>query len=368
MESDIKELIEGYSDQAHDENWSEEHWLKAIYEILDETHKRKDYHPNVVIQSLYKYVPHLNSGHFQFNLTRQQKIEQNKQLKHLRSIPRNKAQKSTAWKEWRHNHINASEAHKAIGSSNKTFIRDKSKPFEQINDGGVATEHGNRFEPISLEIYKNKTGKEVYEFDSIEHPLYSFLAASPDGIDSDGVMIEIKNPLTRNIIGAPKPEYYVQTQIQMEVCGLNQCNFIECKIEEYLCLEDYMDDNSIDYKGIILEYTDSDYKRIRHYSPMNISGQKLEEWLNEKRKLAVEYQDINEVYWFLKTYSCYEVFRDKIWFEEVRPILQNTWWEVLKYRANGDWNSIEVRKRAKKSIQVQDVEKPPSICLIDDNY
>ena len=369
MESDIKELIEGYADQAAEESWSEETWLKTIYETLDESsYKRKDYHPNVVIQTLYKYLASLNScSRFQFSLTSQEKQEQKKQLKYLLGIPRNKAQKSTAWREWRHNHINASEAHKAIGNSNKTFIRDKSKPFEQSCDGSVATEHGNRFEPISVEIYKDKTGKDVYEFDSIEHPLYHFLAASPDGIDSDGIMIEIKNPLTRSIIGAPKPEYYTQTQIQMEVCGLNQCNFIECKIEEYPCLEDYIEDMSVDYKGIIIEYTNIDFKRIRHYSPFNISGEELEKWLDEIRLIAKDCQDINEVYWFLKQYSCFEVYRDKKWFEDIRPLLQNTWWEVLKYRESGNWESLAIKKRTPK-VNPIDLAKPTPICLIDDEY
>jgi hypothetical protein len=43
-------------------------------------------------------------------------------------------------------------------------------------------------------------------------------------------MLEIKNVVSREITGIPKPEYYVQMQLQMEVCDLEECDFLETKL------------------------------------------------------------------------------------------------------------------------------------------
>ena len=76
--------------------------------------------------------------------------------------------------------------------------------------------------------YINNT--KVNEFGCIKHTKHDFLAASPDGIVCDmssnlyGRMLEIKNVVSRTITGA-KMEYWIQMQLQMEVCDLNECDF-----------------------------------------------------------------------------------------------------------------------------------------------
>ena len=61
-------------------------------------------------------------------------------------------------------------------------------------------------------------------------------------------MLEIKNVVSREISGIPKFEYWVQMQIQMEVCDLNECDFLETKFVEYENYEDYLNDNTDKYK------------------------------------------------------------------------------------------------------------------------
>ena len=73
----------------------------------------------------------------------------------------------------------------------------------------------------------------VGEFGCIPHPTYSVhIGASPDGINIAsesnkrfGRMLEIKNIVNRDITGIPKQEYWIQTQIQMETCDLDECDF-----------------------------------------------------------------------------------------------------------------------------------------------
>ena len=40
-------------------------------------------------------------------------------------------------------------------------------------------------------------------------------------------MLEVKNPVSREITGMPKKAYWAQMEIQMEVWDLNECDFLE---------------------------------------------------------------------------------------------------------------------------------------------
>jgi hypothetical protein len=110
---------------------------------------------------------------------------------------------------------------------------------------------GQKYEPVSVLYYEYINKTIITEFGCIPHKDYSFIAASPDGIVCDsssnlyGRMIEIKNVVSREITGIPKMEYWIQMQLQMEVCDLNECDFLETKFLQYDTEEEYMNDNDI---------------------------------------------------------------------------------------------------------------------------
>ncbi len=79
-------------------------------------------------------------------------------------------------------------------------------PFE----GNDATRHGDKYEPVAIEKYENLKGVKVIDFSIIPpiDPSEDWLAASPDGITQDGVLIEVKCPFYR----MPKdevPKHYI---------------------------------------------------------------------------------------------------------------------------------------------------------------
>jgi hypothetical protein len=88
-------------------------------------------------------------------------------------------------------------------------------------------------------IYQHMYSTKIQEFGCIRHRDYAFIGASPDGINVDpkseryGRMLEIKNPVNRELTGVPKPEYCVQMQGQLEVCDLDDCDFLETVFKEY---------------------------------------------------------------------------------------------------------------------------------------
>ena len=81
---------------------------------------------------------------------------------------------------------------------------------------------GQKYEPVSILLYETMYDTQIEDFGCIQHPLHTFLGASPDGINVDssseryGRMLEIKNIVNREINGIPKKEYWIQMQQQME--------------------------------------------------------------------------------------------------------------------------------------------------------
>ena len=105
-------------------------------------------------------------------------------------------------------------------------------------------------------MYEQIKNVKVHEFGCLPHPNYDYLAASPDGITDDGVMLEIKCPYSRQITGIPPIYYWYQMQLQLEVCNLNECDYLECNIKEYNNEEEFLRDNTVEYKGVLIKVND----------------------------------------------------------------------------------------------------------------
>ena len=198
-------------------------------------------------------------------------------------------------------------------------------------------------------MYNTKIG----EFGCIPHSEYPFIGASPDGINIKednnlyGRMLEIKNIVNRDITGIPKEDYWIQTQIQMETCDLNYCDFLETRFIEYTENEFYNDTIS-EYKGIILIFTKNvsnnteqsiydinNIKPIYEYYPINkcIDYQDIQSWISEKRdKYMEDYILYTTNYWKLDEISCVLIKRNKKWFNYALPIIKDTYDTIIENR------------------------------------
>ena len=148
-----------------------------------------------------------------------------------------------------------------------SLIYEKCKPLdiekiEQSNGNVYGSMHwGVKYEPVTVQVYEDMYQTKIEEFGCIQHPKYNFIGASPDGINIEpncnrfGRMLEIKNIVNREITGIPKTEYWIQTQIQMETCNLDLCDFVETKFSEYE-ESDFYEDKTHDYKGVILHFVE----------------------------------------------------------------------------------------------------------------
>ena len=278
------------------------------------------------------------------------KIE--KQIKFLNDIPQ-PVQRTAEWYEFRRNLITASNAYKAFESLNSQNQLIYEKCCELVNKSSSGPVNintpfhwGQKYEPISVMVYEDKYNTKIGDFGCIQHPEYTFLGASPDGINVDkssdryGRMLEIKNIVNREIDGIPKKEYWVQMQLQMETCNLDECDFLETMFQEYASETDFLEDGSFfissenEMKGIIMYFNKSDGNPHYIYKPLYMDKEEFQEW-EENHIDTMQMTWIKNIYWKLKICSCVLVQRNERWFKDNINQLKNIWSIIEKERKEG---------------------------------
>ena len=153
---------------------------------------------------------------------------------------------------------------------------------------------GTKFEPVSILIYE-KYGTKVDEFGCIPDEEHSFIGVSPDGINVKkessryGRMLEVKNRVSDAvpITGIPKKEYWIQMQMQMGACKLNECDFLETKFDAYESRDDFYKDGTFNesedgkMKGIFM-YFIKDGKPHYEYPEVGLSEEEFTKWEEAK--------------------------------------------------------------------------------------
>ena len=235
---------------------------------------------------------------------------------------------------------------------------------------------GQKYEPLSVMIYEYLYNTTVEDFGCIQHKTYKFIGASPDGINIDinsdryGRMLEIKNVVNREITGIPKKEYWIQMQLQMEVCDLNDCDFLETKFTEYSDYQNYYNESSIvinngtqydthnitkdgNYKGIIIYFHTKEGRPHYEYMPLKISSiDDINDWENtiilKYESEPYNYIFIKNIYWKLEKMSCIYVERNKKWFEDNIKQLEKVWNIIEQERITGFEHRAPSKKNKKE--------------------
>jgi putative phage-type endonuclease len=265
-------------------------------------------------------------------------------------------QKTQEWYDFRHDHITASNAWKAIGtnSSKNQLIYEKCQPLNTEKFKSSLTETpmswGNKYEHLTTCIYEEMNKTQISAFGCIEHKDYSFLAASPDGIvtgsNNYGRMIEIKNVVSREITGIPKKDYYIQMQIQMEVCDLEECDFVETKFVEFESEADFRSDTTDKKKGVIIVFVNDSNEFVYKYMPFEVSD--YDSWIDETFSNADPTLSwFKNVYWKLEVYSCVLVKRQREWFQAAVPEFISLWNIIKEERISGNYILRAPKKRQK---------------------
>jgi putative phage-type endonuclease len=188
-------------------------------------------------------------------------------------------QHSNEWFQLRKKSITATDASAILNINpwNYPFDIINNKLFDNIdNINNDATNWGNKYEHIAKNIFQNILQSQIFNLGFVQHPIHKWLGASPDGILDDGTLIEFKCLFKNDDVEYTPPYYWIQTQIQLEVCNLDKCLLIKSKFEE-----------------------------------------------EKPHEFILESQDDSSFKWYLKNYHIDTIYRDKYWFEKIFPKLDN---------------------------------------------
>lgn len=281
--------------------------------------------------------------------------------------------------------------------------------------GNIATRHGQKYEDVAIGVYSRLFQKEIIEFGLIQHPELDWLGASPDGISKDGIMLEIKCPFRRKITGVAPFYYWVQVQLQLEVCNLEYCDFLECifdnsfewstekqfldEKDEGLVKEEIFNKHSSQKKqfegntlkkGLIILQRPRKDKAYEfdsfYYPPSNMSDpEELLNWAENKIKevkAALTIQNawvyyktgvylhnftIKPIFWRLTDIHVSRIKRDREWFSKISPTMYSAFKKMQWYQKNGTL-TIQPKKKNTKTIftNSKSNSKPKSnqVCLL----
>ena len=389
---DIKEIFYIQMEQHIEE-------LENGDDIEDDMNELLEDALNIFITSFYPERSIVNNSvNIEFDDNTICKIDQ--QIHILRNIPQ-PVQRTPEWYKFRWNLITASNAWKAFESQSaiNQLIYEKCQPLKtndedeevKLVNTNSPMHHGQKYEPLTVMIYERDYNTKVEDFGCIQHSTYKFLGASPDGIivnkesERYGRMLEIKNVVSREITGIPKKEYWVQMQLQMEVCDLDQCDFLETKFVEYPDRNSYNEDFNYDenydeytsnmtitangkQKGIIIQFHKNDGTPFYVYKPLNIvTQQSIMDWEEDLISLyqseKYNYTFLKFIYWRLEQLSCVLVLRNREWFKNNIGQLEKVWKIIEEERVTGYKHRAPVKKQ-KKDVQKPFVEIESKGCFL----
>ena len=268
-------------------------------------------------------------------------------------------QRTQAWYAQGKEVLTASEFAKLLGTPRSVSQLVMSKvPSETVNQKNRLAcmscemgpfDWGIRFEPVVKQILTANWGVTIAEAGRILHPTDPRVAASPDGIylaATDparvGRLVEIKCPITRQIGEGVPFEYWCQMQVQMEVTGVEECDYVEVKLDS---IQGSVTDLSGQADGHIW---------LLQRQPCDIKYSYTEEETVSHIKGGWELME--KIPWRLNEMYAVTVTRDRAWFKGTEE-LREQFWKNVELARKGAFQVVEGRKVI--------VHKEPA-CLIQD--
>jgi len=198
-----------------------------------------------------------------------------------------------------------------------------------------------------------------------------------------GRMLEIKCPPKRKFTKNVPPHYWMQMQGQLEVCDLDECDFLQVKLDEYIDYNDYKSDileNNDKFgftkdnlpKGYTITYIKESNPNKFHYlyCPLFSSNSMIEIWKDEKMNYLQEndFMFKEEKYWKITRYECTLVKRDKEWWNNSVKDIFKFYDDLLFFKKDNNVEILKKRileKKSKKPVfHVQETFN--DFCLISD--
>ena len=282
------------------------------------------------------------------------------------------------------------------------LVRDKcgyGTPFS----GNEFTEWGQKFEPVVATVYSQMKQIDVLEFGLILDEKYSFLGASPDGITTEGIMLEIKCPPCRPVKPYPPIYYFIQMMLQLQCTGLQQCDYFDAHFLEYGAKEDWLKDAEawvpelhhtfgiickidgvntypppgvvtpqqfLDWMESVVNPTTASESDVGGPDEMDFEGQDFDEPMDD---FAGGSKTIEVTYYKLNKYYLSTVYANQEWYDLNIPTLGKAWETIMYYRTDKGQAELkkefDVKEAKKQARKDKKKASPPvgyqySVCLV----
>lgn len=240
-------------------------------------------------------------------------------------------QRTAQWHAKRGEKITASELGYIFTggeTARSVMLRKLEPPAPQSGPPIPALIWGTRFEPIGKAIYEAETECTITDVSCVQHPIYPFLGASPDGIifptngdrERWGRLVEFKCPISRVAKDQIPAGYIHQMQLQMECTGINECEYVEFRFKQV----HYGEWSKFEgRKGIFAIFEDETV----NYKPKD---QEVVDW-----QVTLGEREHQKIYWTLGSIKRDFVPKDPNWMSSHIDELTNFWNEIVRHRANG---------------------------------
>ena len=282
-----------------------------------------------------------------YEITDEEICDIEKKIQRLRDIPQ-PVQRTPEWYQFRWNLITASNAWKAFEtqSSINQLIYEKCQPLKSADDEldeevkminvNSPMHWGQKYEPVTVMVYEHIYNTTVEDFGCI----------------------------------------------QMEVCDLDECDFLETKFTEYPDELSFQTDTKVNEdgereillsadnkrKGIILYFNTTEGTPFYSYKPLDIvTPEHIREWeeteLSKYESSQYNYTFLKFIYWKLEVLSCVLVCRDRNWFKNNILQLEKVWKIIEEERVTGYAHRAPIKKHRKEPAKPF-VEQTTQGCLL----
>ena len=266
-------------------------------------------------------------------------------------------QKSDEWHRVRQTIVTASDFAQALNEgkfgTQIDFLHKKSGykdiPFD---NNCPPLKWGVMFEDVASALYERRNSAKVIPFGLIKHPSVAHFGASPDGITTLGVMVEIKCPYRRKITNEVPKQYYYQIQGQLDVCGLDECDFLECEFKKVSTVDDLKGMCELCEIGCIVETLKDEVTGFK-YSDIFTSDEtginKLSSWIDMMQASTANIFAIH--IWYLEFTNTIRVYKDPDFIDRKMSALKDVWNRVEMYRQDKDLYDTEIGDKSEKNVR-----------------
>lgn len=252
----------------------------------------------------------------------------------------------------------------------REFFEKKVDPGSAVFDANMPPlVWGVKYEAVACMLYCKRNRTSVQDFGLLKHPTIPHIGASPDGISADGIMVEIKCPWRRVPDGTVPKQYMYQIQFQLDVCDLDECDYLEVKFAEYDDEAEFVDDVFTAHvpadtgamysangneKGVLIEYAVGDSRKYEYNDVVSTANVEAAlEWRDKTlAALPADADHVYVTYWRVDSLGIIRVYRDREFLEAKYPEIKAVWEKVVEYRADRGLYELEVvntkKTRAKK--------------------